>query len=73
MTKNYRENGAIRMSKKITVEQLNSWLTKLIEDGCGHYTIDISVHYDNCDHIQPLDEVCANISGEVDFITLRGR
>ena len=56
----------------VTVKQLHGYLSELIEDGCGDYTIDVSVRYDNCEHIQPLGEVSANISGTVDFITLRG-
>lgn len=60
------------MTEKITVKQLHKYLSELIKDGCEDYTIDVTVRYDNCEHIQPLGEICANISGTVNFITLRG-
>ena len=60
--------------KGMTVRELTSYLLGLIEKGDGDKTVELSVNYDNCDHIQPLKEiyVCENCK-YIDWITLRGK
>ena len=57
-----------------TVKELASYLLDLIDEGYGNHTIDLSVNYDNCDHIQPLKQiyVCKDCK-TIDWITLRGK
>ena len=59
--------------KRITVRELCSHLLHLIENGKGDKTVELSVNYCNCDHIQPLGEVWDTDSELIDWITLRGR
>lgn len=57
----------------MTVKQLCSTLLDLIEDGYSEHTIDLSVNYDNCNHIQPLREVYAPKKDTgIDWIVLLG-
>jgi len=62
------------MTEKITVKELAYNLSILIERGFGDYTVELSVNYDNCDHLQSLKEVyvCENCK-YTDWITLRGK
>ena len=58
------------MSEKcITVSELIKELEKLPKD----FTVEVSVRYDNCEHIQPLGQVysCTNCK-HIDWIVLRG-
>lgn len=60
------------MSKKVTVRELCSSLLDLIDDGYGNHIVELSLHYDNCHHIQPLAEVYCMESKNIDWITLIG-
>lgn len=67
--------GVERMTeKRLTVEDLYLELDELIERGYGKHTVELSVNYDHCDHIQPLKEVyvCKDCK-HIDWITLRGK
>lgn len=55
----------------LTVEDLHRILTGIIEMGYGKKTVELSVNYCNCDHIQELGEVRTNGS-DISWITLRG-
>ena len=59
--------------KQLTVEDLYLKLDELIEKGYGKHTVDLSVNYDHCDHIQPLGNVWCTDSEVIDWITLRGK
>jgi len=55
----------------LTVEDLHEILTGIIKMGYGKKTVELSVNYDNCDHIQELGSVHTN--GEtISWITLMG-
>lgn len=56
--------------KKVTVKELAYQLKCLIENGYGDKTIELSVNYDNCDHIQDLSKVYWN--KDFNWITLAG-
>lgn len=60
--------------KRVTVKELSDYLLDLIKEGYGDNTVELSINYDNCDHIQPLNEVyvCRDCK-YIDWITLRGR
>lgn len=55
------------MSEGITIGELINELEKHPKNK----TVDVSVRYDNCEHIQPLKEV--NATEGIDWIVLRGR
>ena len=61
------------MTDKITVRQLTSHLLHLIETGHGDKYVELSVNYDQCDHIQELGEVWCTDNELIDWITLRGK
>lgn len=54
--------------KRFTVEELIRELEKLPK----HYTVEVSVTYDNCEHIQPLSKISYYDGRFIDWITLRG-
>lgn len=57
------------MTKKdFTVGELIEELEKFPKT----YTIDVSVTYDNCEHIQPLSKISHYEGRFIDWITLRG-
>lgn len=58
--------------KRITVKELCLQLFELVNKGHGDKTVELSVNYDHCDHIQPLGEVYVADSEIIDWITLRG-
>ena len=60
------------MTTSVTVKELASYLLDLIDEGHGGKTVELSVHYDNCHHIQPLGEVYVTDSELIDWITLIG-
>ena len=55
----------------LTVEELHKILTGIIEMGYGKKTVELSVNYDCCDHIQELGSVHTNTS-DISWITLKG-
>lgn len=55
---------------EITVRDLTSHLLHLIETGNGDKKVRVSVMYDNCKHIQYLQNV--HCFDEIDWITLVG-
>jgi len=55
----------------LTVEDLHEILNAIIKMGYGKKTVELSVNYDNCDHIQTLGEVHAN-TDNISWITLKG-
>ena len=54
------------------LKEENEMLDYIIESKVDDKTVELSVHYDNCDHIQPLGEVYVADSEIIDWITLRG-
>lgn len=59
--------------KKVTVNRLCTELHKLIDKGFGNKIVELSINYDNCDHIQPLNKIYAFENCErIDWIMLRG-
>lgn len=57
-------------TNKITVRELCSALLDIIEEGNGDKTVQVSVIYDNCEHIQDFGNI-TNIEN-IPWITLRG-
>ena len=66
-----KKKGEETMSEKcITVGELIKELEKLPKD----FTVEVSVTYDNCEHIQPLGQVYSyKDCKHIDWITLRGK
>lgn len=61
--------GGLGMTKKrFTVGELIKELEKLPKD----YAVDVSVTYDNCEHIQPLNKIAYYEGRFIDWVTLRG-
>lgn len=60
----------IMTEKQFTVKELCSYLLDLIEEGHGDKTVQLSVIYDNCEHIQDFGNI-TNIEN-IPWITLRG-
>ena len=56
--------------KKITVKELAFLLTNMVENGYGDKTVELSVNYNKCDHIQDLSKVHWNDGFK--WITLTG-
>lgn len=54
--------------KRFTVSDLIKELEKLPQD----FNVELSVRYDNCEHIQQLGEVISFKSSDIDWILLRG-
>ena len=54
--------------KRFTVGELIEELEKLPKQ----LTVELSVNYDNCNHIQPLGEVYSSKSKYIDWIVLMG-
>ena len=56
--------------KRVTVRELAAHLLYLIENGDGDKVVKVSVLYDNCEHIQYMNNV-HNFDG-IDWITIAG-
>lgn len=56
--------------KQLTIGELIDALQKLPLP--KSYKVNLSVKYDDCEHIQPLREVTGFISTEINWIVLRG-
>lgn len=59
--------------KRLIVEDLYLKSDGLIEKGYGKHTVELSVNYNNSDHIQELGEVWHTDSDFINWITLRGK
>ena len=55
---------------QLTVGELIEELEKLPLP--KNYKVNLSVKYDDCEHIQPLREVTGFISTDIDWVLLRG-
>lgn len=58
----------VMTEKQFTVEKLIKELEKLPK----HHTVELSVHYDNCHHVQPLSEIYSSESKYIEWIVLIG-
>ena len=56
--------------KRFTVYELHEQLSQMIEQGHGMKIVELSVNYDNCDHIQKLGKIYWN--DNFNWITLAG-
>lgn len=54
--------------ERFTVGELIKELEKLPK----HLRVELSVHYDNCHHIQPLGKLYNSMSSDIDWILLIG-
>ena len=56
--------------KRLTVYELHEQLTQMIKQDMGNNTVELSVNYDHCDHIQKLGKIYWNDG--FNWITLKG-
>ena len=63
----------MKKNDPITVKELDKLLDDLIKKGYGDHTIELSVNYDRCNHVQELGNVwIPEPDGNIDWITLIG-
>ena len=57
-------------NKRLTIRELHEILSQMIENDMGSNTVELSVNYDHCDHMQRLGKVYWNDG--FNWITLKG-